>query len=191
MVTEVFERLLESLANIYCAVYVLGRAKHCGHRWISIDFALQGFGSSSGPVGDAERTIPSTVSPLHTNLQAANFQRCKHAFRQRQVRVKLQPVLHLLLLMISQLYHLPPPLPPPGSTLLACSLGADLRMPAVASSVQLLSRVRLFVTPWTAACQVSLSITNSQTLLKLMSIESGHNLSDWTTATMLVRDVFT
>ena len=40
------------------------------------------------------------------------------------------------------------------------------------SSVQLLSRVRLFVTPWTAACQASLSIANSQTLLKLMSIES-------------------
>ena len=40
------------------------------------------------------------------------------------------------------------------------------------SSVQLLSRVRLFATPWTAACQASLSITNSQSLLKLMSIES-------------------
>ena len=40
------------------------------------------------------------------------------------------------------------------------------------SSVQLLSHVRLFVTPWTAACQASLSITNSQSLLKLMSIES-------------------
>ena len=39
------------------------------------------------------------------------------------------------------------------------------------SSVQLLSRVWLFVTPWTAACQVSLSITNSWSLLKLMSIE--------------------
>jgi len=39
------------------------------------------------------------------------------------------------------------------------------------SSVQLLSRVQLFVTPWTAACQASLSITNSQSLLKLMSIE--------------------
>ena len=39
-------------------------------------------------------------------------------------------------------------------------------------SVQLLSRVRLFVTPWTAARQASLSITNSQSLLKLMSIES-------------------
>ena len=34
------------------------------------------------------------------------------------------------------------------------------------------SCVRLFVTPWTAACQASLSITNSQSLLKLMSIES-------------------
>ena len=40
------------------------------------------------------------------------------------------------------------------------------------SSVQLLSRVQVFVTPWTAACQASLSITNSQSWLKLMSIES-------------------
>ena len=40
------------------------------------------------------------------------------------------------------------------------------------SSVQSLSRVRLFVTPWTTACQASLSITNSQTLPKLMSVES-------------------
>ena len=40
------------------------------------------------------------------------------------------------------------------------------------SSVQLLSHVRLFVTPWTAARQASLSITNSRSLLKLMSIES-------------------
>ena len=39
-------------------------------------------------------------------------------------------------------------------------------------SVQSLSHVRLFVTPWTAACQASLSITNSRSLLKLMSIES-------------------
>ena len=37
------------------------------------------------------------------------------------------------------------------------------------SSVQWLSRVQLFVTPWTAARQASLSITNSQSLLKLMS----------------------
>ena len=40
------------------------------------------------------------------------------------------------------------------------------------SSVQLLSCVWLLVTPWTAACQASLSITNSWSLLKLMSIES-------------------
>ena len=38
-------------------------------------------------------------------------------------------------------------------------------------SVQLLGRVRLFATPWTAARQPSLSITNSQSLFKLMSIE--------------------
>ena len=38
--------------------------------------------------------------------------------------------------------------------------------------VQLLSCVRLFVTPWTVAHQASLSITNSQSLLKLMSIKS-------------------
>ena len=40
------------------------------------------------------------------------------------------------------------------------------------SSVQSLSCVRLFVIPWTAACQASLSITNSQSLLRLVSIES-------------------
>ena len=40
------------------------------------------------------------------------------------------------------------------------------------SSVQSLSRVSLFVTPWAAAHQASLSITNSRSLLKLMSIES-------------------
>ena len=42
----------------------------------------------------------------------------------------------------------------------------------IISSVQSLSRVRLFATPWTAACQASLSIINSQSLLKLISIES-------------------
>ena len=40
------------------------------------------------------------------------------------------------------------------------------------SSVQLLSRVRLFATPWTAARQGSVSMTNSWSLLKLMSMES-------------------
>ena len=44
--------------------------------------------------------------------------------------------------------------------------------------VQSLSYVWLFATPWTAACQASLSITNSRNLLKLMSIESmpSHHL---------------
>ena len=40
------------------------------------------------------------------------------------------------------------------------------------SSVQSLNRVRFFATPWTTACQASLSITNSQSLFKLISIES-------------------
>ena len=39
------------------------------------------------------------------------------------------------------------------------------------SSVQSLSRVRLFATPWTAACQASLSITNPRSSLRLTSIE--------------------
>ena len=47
-----------------------------------------------------------------------------------------------------------------------------LLLPSQFGSVQLLSRVRLFATPWTTAHQTSLSITNSQSLLKLMSIES-------------------
>ena len=40
------------------------------------------------------------------------------------------------------------------------------------SLVQLLNHVGIFVTPWTAACQASLSITNSRSLHKLISIES-------------------
>ena len=40
------------------------------------------------------------------------------------------------------------------------------------SSVQSLSRVQLFATPWIAACQASLSITNSRSSLRLTSIES-------------------
>ena len=40
------------------------------------------------------------------------------------------------------------------------------------SSVQLLSRAQLFATPWITACQASLSITNPQSSLKLMSIKS-------------------
>ena len=42
----------------------------------------------------------------------------------------------------------------------------------IVALVQLLSHVQLFVTPWTAICQASLSFTISQSLLKLMSIKS-------------------
>ena len=47
-----------------------------------------------------------------------------------------------------------------------------LHLPIYFSSVQSLSRVQLFMTPWIAECQASLSITNSQSSLKLTSIES-------------------
>ena len=53
---------------------------------------------------------------------------------------------------------------------LLCSIICTLHVKF--GSVHSLSRVLLFVTPWTAAHQVSLSITNSRSLLKLMSIES-------------------
>ena len=64
-----------------------------------------------------------------------------------------------------------------------CSLGISnflersLVFPILFSSGQSLSLVRLFATPWTAARQASLSITNSRSLTKLMSIESVMPLS--------------
>ena len=54
----------------------------------------------------------------------------------------------------------------------AINIEALLHVSFQFSSVQSLSRVQLSVTPWTAAQQASLSITNSWSLLKLMSIES-------------------
>ena len=53
----------------------------------------------------------------------------------------------------------------------AADLGRARMLSEFSSSVQSLSRVRLFATPWTAARQASLSITNSRSLLKLMPIE--------------------
>ena len=44
------------------------------------------------------------------------------------------------------------------------------------NSCQSFSRVQLFETPWTASCQASLSITNTWSLLKLMSIEPSNHL---------------
>ena len=63
-----------------------------------------------------------------------------------------------------------------------CSISYRFSVPQF-SSVQSLSHVQLFVIPWTAAHQASLSVTNSRSLLKLMTIESvmqskyliGHN----------------
>ena len=55
---------------------------------------------------------------------------------------------------------------------LRASLAAGMGSISSVSSVQSLSRVRLFATPRTAACQASLSITNSRSSLKPMSIES-------------------
>ena len=51
-----------------------------------------------------------------------------------------------------------------------CSSGPPYPL-ALLSSVQSLSHVRLFATPWTTACQASLSITNSRSLPKLMPTE--------------------
>ena len=60
------------------------------------------------------------------------------------------------------------------------------------SSVQLLSRVRIFVTPWTAARRASLSVTKSRSLLKLMSMESvmpyNHLILCW--ALLLLPSIF-
>ena len=53
-----------------------------------------------------------------------------------------------------------------------CGLGKKPQSDLLFSSVQSHSRVWLFATPWTAASQASLSITNSRSLLKLMSTES-------------------
>ena len=53
-----------------------------------------------------------------------------------------------------------------------CGHNPGLPSEFVLSSVQSLSPVRLFATPWTAACQASLSIITSQSLLKLMFINS-------------------
>ena len=47
----------------------------------------------------------------------------------------------------------------------------EFSWPLLVSSIQSPSRVWLFATPWTAACQASLSVTNSQSSPKLMSIE--------------------
>ena len=56
---------------------------------------------------------------------------------------------------------------------MSCTLDIFLTHFFSGQSVQSLSHVRLFATPWTAARKAFLSITNSQSLLKLMSIKSA------------------
>ena len=63
-------------------------------------------------------------------------------------------------------------------------LRLDLNTLVQFSSVQSLSRVRLFATPWIAAHQASLSITNSRSSLRFMSIES------WTVAVIIFLAIF-
>ena len=65
--------------------------------------------------------------------------------------------------------HLSETIPAPGKARLLPSGGKTVYCHW--SSVQSLSRVQLFATPWTAACQASLSITSSWSLLRLTSIE--------------------
>ena len=60
----------------------------------------------------------------------------------------------------------------PFSCRISVEKSADRLMGVQISSVQSLSRVRPFTTPWTTEHQASLSITNSQSLPKLMSTES-------------------
>ena len=75
-----------------------------------------------------------------------------------------------------------PPSPAPDRTHFALSY-CFCSWHSSVSSVQLLSCVQCFATPWNAACQTSLSITNSRSLLKLMSIKlvmsSNHLILCW------------
>ena len=59
------------------------------------------------------------------------------------------------------------------------------------SSVQSLSRVQLFATPWTEACQTSLSITDSWSLLKLMSVEMMIPSNHFILCLILLPSIFT
>ena len=75
-----------------------------------------------------------------------------------------------------------------SSTLAWKTPGTEQRGRLHFSSVQLLCRVQLFVTPWTTVHQASLSITNSQSLSKLMSIElvmPSNHLILWCTLLLL------
>ena len=113
----------------------------------------------------------STVSPLHMNIQGADFQGCECAFHQHHVRVKLPLALCLLSLMILQLYHLPPPPPPPSVTLLACSLDAS---PCVPDVVLYFSRSRIVWLKllFCISCVCFLCIICVKSIINLFTVQS-------------------
>ena len=69
------------------------------------------------------------------------------------------------------------PLTPPQNSILCTENTKDATRKLLAVVVQSVNHVQLFATPWTAACQVSLSIIVSLSLFKLMSIESVMSLN--------------
>ena len=88
------------------------------------------------------------------------------------MRLETSHVLGILSWRYSPLSPFPLPDQQPHLPTWRCKHGPPDPLQEEGCSVQSLSHVRLFATPWTAACQASLSIANSQSLLKLMSIES-------------------
>ena len=85
--------------------------------------------------------------------------------------MSLNVLWHCLSLQLERKWTFPSPVALAEFSKFAGILSAALSVVQF-SSVQSLSHVQLFATPWTAARQASLSITNSWTLLKSMSIES-------------------
>ena len=110
------------------------------------------------------KTIPSIFSSQEKEKKALQHLR-REEYQMKIQRLKMNHVTrHESWWLLSRDWR---PKPPLFDTVpRACTLKVGQ-----VSSVQSLSRVWLFVTPWTAARQASLSITNSQSLLKLMSIE--------------------
>ena len=109
------------------------------------------------------------------NLQVASFQRCEHRFTKMEHGFQSCKLVHVSGFpannFVNQMFtwiRLTCCYSPSTSVLSDWTSGAD-RSPI--SSVQSLSRVRLFATPWIAARQATLSITNSQSSPKLTSIE--------------------
>ena len=170
------------------------RSKDCLWIWVGLYILHSPLWLLILCITQLNRVMNSSKSPT-MNLQVVSFQRCRCTFHQHQWWVKLQLALHILLLTILQLYHLSPPLPTSVSNssclftrcqplyvsywtiLLYFSGYCTVRLKRFLClffmySVQSLSCVWLFETPRTAARQAALSITNSQSLLKLMFIES-------------------